>query len=154
MKKKIIVLVCFALTGIFLIQSCKQSGCSTSRVSSFNGHESSKMTGNCMSCHAPNGSASGCFSVGGTAFDTTTGAPGTNATVYLFTQPHGGGDLIAIVQVDKSGNFYTTSVINMGNGVYPAIAYQNGEYSYMPNPIFSGECNSCHGVINPAITVK
>ena len=148
----LIVLVC----GVLASQSCKVSNCNggDTMVSSFDGDESKRMKGNCMSCHGPNGGVSGCFTIAGSAFDTTSSAPAIGATVYMYTQPKGGGDLVAILQVDRSGNFYTTSIVNMGNGLYPAVAYPNGQYSYMPSPTYSGQCNSCHGVVNPVITVR
>jgi len=107
------------------------------------------MVGNCMDCHSPNGGASaGCFRIGGTAFDSIPADSAVkNALVKLYTQPNGGGDLVVTLQVDKSGNFYTTSPVSFANGLYPAIISSAGT-RYMPNAAVTGACNSCHGVAN------
>lgn len=156
MKRKILFFACIATAGTLVIQSCKENGCGggEDKVSSFDSHESRRMKGNCMSCHGPNGSAGGCFSVAGTVYDSLTDSVANNALVMLYTQPNGGGSLVATLEVDRSGNFYTTSPINMANGLYPAVAYTNGKSLYMPLAIYSGQCNSCHGSVNPKIWVK
>jgi len=105
-----------------------------------------------MDCHSPNGGASaGCFRVGGTAYDSIPGDSAVqNSVVKLYTQPNGGGELVVTLQVDQSGNFFTTSPVSFGNGLYPAIISKTGT-RYMPTPAVSGACSSCHGVINNKI---
>ena len=149
MKRNIIIASVFGLCAAFIIQSCEESGCGKVYISSYGSHESKKMTGDCMGCHSPNGGASaGCFRVGGTAYDSIPGDSAVqNAIVKLYTKPDGGGDLVATLQVDKSGNFYTTSPISFGNGLYAAIVSKTGT-RYMPAPTLNGSCNSCHGVVN------
>ena len=133
----------------FIIESCEQNGCGKTEISSYNSHESKKMTGDCMGCHSPNGGAgAGCFRVGGTAFDSIPGDSDVkNSVVKLYTQPNGAGELVATLQVDASGNFYTTSPVSFANGLYPAIISPAGT-RYMPSPAITGACNSCHGVAN------
>ena len=105
-----------------------------------------------MDCHSPNGGAPGCFRVGGTAFDSIAEDSAVqNAIVKLYTQPNGAGELIATMQVDQSGNFYTTSPVSFSNGLYAAIISGQGKVRYMPTPAITGSCNSCHGVINPKL---
>lgn len=106
------------------------------------------MRGNCMGCHSPNGGGSGCFSVGGTAFDSIPADSDiSGAVVKLYTQPNGTGDLLITLQVDRSGNFYTTMPVSFGSGLYPAIISKTGT-RYMPTATITGSCNSCHGVAN------
>jgi len=148
MKRKIIIASVFSFCALLFIESCEDNGCSKTEVSSFNANESKKMTGNCMGCHSPNGGGSGCFRVGGTAFDSIPGDSAVqNAVVKLYTQPDGGGELVVTLQVDQSGNFYTTSPVSFGSGLYPAIISSAGT-RYMPNATVTGACNSCHGVAN------
>jgi len=150
MKRNLIIGLILITFSAFVIESCKQSGCSKSEVSSYYSHESQKMTGDCMGCHSPNGGAdAGCFRVGGTAFDSIPGDSAVqNAVIKLYTQPNGGGELMATLEVDKSGNFYTTSPVSFANGLYAAIISGKGAIRYMPNAAVTGACNSCHGVVN------
>lgn len=149
MKRNLIAGLVLIVFSVFVIQSCESSGCGKTEISNYSSHESKKMTGNCMGCHSPNGGASaGCFRVGGTAYDSIPGDSDIqNAIVRLYTQPLGGGELVATLQVDKSGNFYTTSPISFANGLYPAITSSAGT-RYMPSAAITGACNSCHGVVN------
>ena len=149
MKRNFVIGLVLIVFSAFVIQSCVSSGCGKTEISSYNAHESKKMTGNCMGCHSPNGGAgAGCFRVGGTAFDSIKGDSAVqNSIVRLYTQPLGGGELVATLQVDKSGNFYTTSPVSFANGLYPAITSSTGT-RYMPSAALTGACNSCHGTIN------
>lgn len=152
MKRNILIALVLLFGITLIIASCEQSGCSKSLVSSYYSDESKRMTGNCMNCHSPNGGAgAGCFRVGGTAFDSIPGDSAVSgAVVKLYTQPNGGGELVATLPVDRSGNFYTTSPVSFGNGLYPAIISKTGT-RYMPNAAITGACNSCHGVTNASL---
>ena len=146
-------MICFLFIGFmaFVIESCEENGCSKTLVSSYSSKESKKMIGNCMGCHSPNGNGSGCFRVAGTAFDSIPGDSAVkNAVVRLYSQPNGTGELVVTLQVDSSGNFYTTSPVSFANGLYPSITSKTGT-RYMPSPAFSGACNSCHGVTNASL---
>jgi hypothetical protein len=149
MKRNLFVLLGFIVFSICVIESCNENGCGKTYTSSYTSSESKKMTGNCMGCHSPNGGAgAGCFRVGGTAFDSIPGDSAVqNAIVKLYSQPDGGGELVATLQVDKSGNFYTTSPISFANGLYCAITSKTGT-RYMPAACVNGACNSCHGTLN------
>ncbi len=150
MKRNLVVVFVFIVFSVFVIESCNENGCGRTLISSYSSHESQKMTGNCMGCHSPNGGAdAGCFRVGGTAFDSIDGDNATvNAVVKLYTQPQGAGELVSTMEVDQSGNFYTTSPISFANGLYAAIISGQGNIRYMPNAVITGACNSCHGVAN------
>lgn len=151
MKRNILIAILLLFGITLIVASCEQSGCNESHVSTYNSQEDKKMTGNCMGCHSPNGGGSGCFRVGGTAFDSIpSDSAVTSAVVRLYTQPNGGGELIVTLPVDKSGNFYTTSPVSFGSGLYPAITSITGT-RYMPTATITGACNSCHGVINASL---
>lgn len=149
MKKNLILGLLLIAFLAFVIGSCNENGCGKTEISSYTSHESKKMVGDCMGCHSPNGNAgAGCFRVGGTAFDSIPGDNAVrNAVVRLYTQPNGTGELVATLQVDSSGNFYTTSPVSFANGLYPSITSKTGT-RYMPSPAITGACNSCHGVVN------
>jgi hypothetical protein len=152
MKRNLVIGFILIVFSAFVIESCEENGCSSSLLSSTYSHESKKMVGNCMGCHSPNGGAPGCFRVGGTAFDSLVEDSAVqNAIVKLYTQPNGTGELVATLQVDQSGNFYTTSPVSFAQGLYPAIISGQGNVRYMPAACVNGACNSCHGVVNPKL---
>ncbi len=152
MKRNLVVVGILLVFGVFVVESCNENGCSKALVSNYNSHESEKMKDNCMDCHSPNGTAGGCFRVAGSAADSIQGDSAShNSVVKLYTQPLGAGELVVSMQVDRSGNFYTTSPVSFGSGLYPAIVSGQGKVRYMPNPTTVGSCNSCHGPINPKI---
>ena len=45
----------------------------------------------------------------------------SNALIKLFTEPDGDGQLKATITGDAMGNFYTTTVIDFGTGLYPVV---------------------------------
>jgi hypothetical protein len=149
MKRNLFIGLVLVSFSAFVIESCEESGCGRSLSSSYHSHESERMTGNCMDCHSPNGgAAAGCFKVGGTAYDSIPADSAVkNSVVKLYTKPDGGGELVVTLQVDQSGNFYTTSPVSFANGLYAAIISKTGT-RYMPAAVLNGSCNSCHGVIN------
>jgi len=156
MKKKVVAVICIGLLTAMFVQSCEINGCSRSvMVSNTNGRDSQKMQGDCMNCHGPNGNGRGCFTIGGTVYDSLEMNANPNSVIMLYTQSNGGGQLVATLDVDKSGNFYTTSVINFGSGLYPAVVSKStNEIQYMPTPIVTGACGSCHGILNAKIWVN
>jgi cytochrome c553 len=156
MKKKVLWVIMGVVAAAMVIQSCNVNGCNRSDMtSSVDSQDGEKMKGDCMQCHGPNGNGRGCFSVGGTIYDITQSQIDTNAVVMLYTQPNGGGQLVATFDVNKSGNFYTTSVINFGSGLYAAVVSKTSKrVEYMTTSTVSGACGSCHGVLNARIWVN
>lgn len=148
-----LAVLAIAVATLF-IESCEVNGCSRGSMSS-NGRsreDGERMKGNCMTCHGPNGSGSGCFTIGGTIYDSSLVNINSNAVVEFFTQPNGGGQLVATLDVDGSGNFYTTDVIPFGSGLYPAVVSKTtNRVQYMPQSTVNGSCGSCHGILNPVI---
>jgi len=127
---------------IFL--SCSQGQKNDIKVSENTGH-SHHAGENCMNCHKQGGPGDGWFTAGGTAYDSISGKPAPNTTVYLYTRKYGQGILKYTLHGDGSGNFYTTENIDYSAGVYPAIQGPNG-MRYMITSITMGQCNSCHGI--------
>ena len=135
------------LMGLVIIliacQSCEKEENET-KISSFNDTESHKMGENCMNCHTSGGDGEGWFTVAGTVYDSSQTAIFPNASIKLYTAANAGGDLMATIQVDQNGNFYTTEAIDFGNGLYTFV---EGNFSnkHMNSAVVSGTCNSCHG---------
>lgn len=168
--KKLMLGILLIGSTVMMIQSCEVNGCSRGDMSSNGqggngnaqtqnqdggGDGSDQMSGNCMNCHGPNGNGEGCFTVGGTVYDSTQSVRNPNAVVMFYTLPNGRGQLVATLDVDGSGNFYTTAVISFGSGLYPAVASKtSSKVQYMPTSTVSGACNSCHGITNAKIWVN
>jgi hypothetical protein len=156
MKKKVLLILCIAGIIAMLVQSCEVNGCSKGTlISNINSKESEKMKGDCMNCHGPNGNGKGCFTIGGTVYDSLQLNSNSNAVIMFYTQPNGRGQLVATLDVDRSGNFYTTSIINFGNGLYPAVASKSdNSVQFMPSATLNGNCGSCHGIVNAKIWIN
>jgi len=99
-----------------------------------------------MSCHSVGTGNPYIYSIAGTVYqqaDPTQVYP--NATIYLHTQANSGGDLIATIEVDANGNFFTTQPVNFSAGLYPSIVGNSTDAPlYMPLAVTTGQCNSCH----------
>lgn len=154
MKSSIFVFTLLA-TSIFMAGSCTHSdraGCRGETLVSEHKEDESHNNGrNCMDCHKSKGEGEGCFTVGGSVYDTSGINPKPGGNVLLFTGPNGTGDLVTTLQVDKVANFYTTKGIAFGNGLYPAVQSPDGKMRYMTTFITNGQCNGCHGVTNEVI---
>ena len=124
-------------------------GCSEdkpiSNISKSNEDQSHNMGQNCMTCHKDNGSGKGIFIVAGTVYTSDFSATNPNATIYLTSQENGNGEVLATIEVDKKGNFFTTEQIILTNA-FPYITNSNNESIYMSTAASTGQCNSCHGV--------
>jgi hypothetical protein len=154
MKKiKLILAASFlAISGITAVQSCKKAdGCGESNISKSGGDDSHNNGQNCMSCHVSGGDGEGCFNAAGSVY-TGSGAAFGAGTVKLHTAPNGAGSVVATIQVDSKGNFYTTESINFSGGVYPSFSDGKGNTKYMGSSIGSAQCNSCHGSSTGKIT--
>lgn len=110
-------------------------------------HEAGK---NCMTCHGPNGTAPGRFTVAGTAV-TSERRPNPDALITLSTAPNGGGTVVLTLEADASGNFYTTEAVPLPEqSLFPRVTSQaTTSVNFMPFPTLSGACNACHVGRNP-----
>jgi hypothetical protein len=106
---------------------------------------SHNMGHNCMTCHQPHGPGKGLFTAAGTAYNPD-GTVHPNATVRLRTAPNGGGDLVATIEGDAYGNFYTTQPLPTPEAaLFVSITSSDGASTKeMPFPQRSLACNVCH----------
>ncbi|MFC2114673.1 DUF2712 domain-containing protein [Bacteroidota bacterium] len=147
-----IKLILIGLVTALIGTSCENGN--EVKISKNNSNESHNMGKNCMSCHIKGSDGEGWFTVAGTVYDSASTTTNPNGSVKLYTGANGSGSLVATIEVDQHGNFYTTENIDLSAGVYPVVTSENGSMQYMPNAVNTGQCNSCHGVINPKIYVN
>ena len=149
MKKVFYFASSLAISALLLINSsCRREGQTTTAVSINNGSASHNNGQNCMTCHRSGGQASGdgWFVVGGSVFMPDKISYNPNGKILLYPGPNGTGNVVATIEVDGKGNFYTTDAIDFGNGLYPAVIGSNGTIQYMGQVTRTGACNGCHGV--------
>jgi len=142
MKNKALNLLMMASIMLIAGQSCEKEE-NEAKISSFNSNESHNMGENCMNCHKKGGDGEGIFTIAGTVYDAAQTSTFPNATVKIYTGSNASGSLVANLEVDKNGNFYTTKSIDFGNKLYALVEGNNGP-KYMQSGISSGACNSCH----------
>lgn len=121
-------------------------------ISAHGGELSHESGNNCMECHQTKGPGPGLFTVAGTVVKIDgDGSPSPNATVELWTQPGGQGDLVIRIEADALGNFYTTEPIALASApAFPFVRSADGvNANLMPFPTSSGACNVCHAGSNP-----
>ncbi len=141
--KKVLVFAIMGLAGTALWQ-CQTSDPSSGEAHSKRFTKRSHYTGeNCMRCHGSD-TATYTFTVAGTVYKAGGTEPAPNGKVTLYTAPGAQGDVVATIQVDAYGNFYTTQAIDFGSGVYPVVEGFGGARSMMSSKATHGACNSCH----------
>jgi len=146
MKQKLNLLtIALAIVFSATFISCDDDDENETNISAYNDTESHYMGDNCMTCHKSGGEGEGWFTVAGTSYIQSLKAEYPNATVKLYSGANGSGNLIATIEVDGYGNFFTTKTINLSKGVYPSITGTTGNTQYMPISTTLGACNSCHG---------
>ena len=154
MKVRGMILLAVAFVLMMIIQSCEKEGGNSTKISQAGGR-SHNAGRNCMNCHASGGEGNGWFNAAGTVYTPDSSSTYTNPVVQLYTQPDSLGNqtLVATINGDASGNFYTTASINFGSGLYPVVV---GAHStrYMAATITQGACNSCHGVTTARLFVN
>ncbi len=134
------------LAGFVLFTACeKENEGNETKISQFNSDESHNAGQNCMLSHVSGGEGEGWFTVAGTIYDSSLSAPAQNATVTLTTAASGGGTVVATLEADQLGNFYTTENVSFAEGLYAMIEGEGGTKKYMSSSLSSGKCNSCHG---------
>ena len=146
MKKIILSLITLAIAGGLLISqtACQKEGSSSSNISTTNGNRSHNMGQNCMSCHKSGGQGDGWFTAAGTMYKADLVSLQPNTTVYLYSGPNSTGSLVATLNVDAKGNFFTTDAIDFSGGLYPAAKGPSGTMHYMSQVTRTGACNGCH----------
>ena len=133
-----------------LEQSKPKSNCGPVVVSKLNGKKSHFFGLNCSACHTEGREGIGCFTIAGSVLDEDRSRIFKNPVVKLYTEPMSKGKLVATIQGDANGNFYTTEKIDFSQGLYPTLIGSPGAkepIKYMKRPLTSGmgQCNKCHG---------
>jgi len=123
--------------------SCEKEAASSSKNADT---KSNGMKDDCSTCHVSGGSGTegGIFTVGGTVWNLALTAVNPNGVVKLYSAANGGGNLVATIEVDGVGNFYTNDKIDFTAGLYPSVTGTSGTTEYMNSTTTTGSCNSCH----------
>ncbi len=150
-KLSFILFLIIGLTSI--LYSCSEDDENEAMTSSSGSNESHNAGRNCMECHRSGGSGEGIFKVAGTVYNEALTSINSNATVKLYTGANGTGTLKKAIEVDARGNFYTTSSIDFGSGLYVSVEGATTT-KYMSSAITGGACNSCHGSSTSKIWTK
>lgn len=143
-NKKIIQIIVAFIIPIIVFNSCNHADQLVENNSKYGDDESHNMGKDCMSCHKKGGGGDGWFYIAGTAYTHDGAHTAEDVTVLMFSEPNGNGTLKKTIEGDKLGNFYTTDITSFGNGLFPAVVYNN-DTTYMGSSITNGSCNSCHG---------
>ena len=147
MKNFSIFFITFILFSFSLfINSCKKNkdkNCKIYNVSSSS--KSSHNNGqNCIECHTYGGKGEGCFNVAGSMYNSIDKTPMKSGYINLHTEANGKGTLKAKINVDQSGNFYSSDIGDV-SGLFVSITGTKGEVRFMSQPLTTGACTSCHG---------
>ncbi|WP_455219670.1 hypothetical protein [Kaarinaea lacus] len=148
MPRKNILMLLIVLLQLFLIIGCDSSedddDDGDSRISLHNTSISHRAGQACLNCHSVGSSNEYQFRTAGTVYNLTETAVYPNTTIYLYTSANAAGNLVATIEVDALGNFYTTQNIDWGNnGLYPVVESSQG-MRFMLSPTSDGNCNGCH----------
>lgn len=155
--KKITFFFLLTVTIILILTGCskKENPPPDTDVYSVNGGKTSHNNGSiCMTCHASGGTSIYKWVVAGSVYkaDQTTFSP--NGIIYFWSEPNGTGELVATLEVDANGNFFTNVSILPGLGAYPQMRGISGDIRTMPILATTGNCNSCHGVDEDPIWIN
>jgi hypothetical protein len=151
LRKILPIIFLSILTNIF--SACEDEDGDETKISYYDENESHRGGEDCMNCHYYDGPGEYWFHIAGTVYDSTLTNIYPGATVKLYSEPNGSGELIYSLEVDQLGNFYSTEQIDFGNGLYPVV--QGNELnSNMLSAITTGRCNSCHGNSQDVIWTK
>ena len=156
MRKKNVLFILALISIGFILQSfvgnkLQDDGTNKIVISKKNGITSHFFALNCMTCHKNfrNAEKNGRFTAAGSVYDEARARIHKNPVIKLYTEPKAQGKLMATINGDKFGNFFTTENIDFTrNGLYPVLygsPTAAESIKYMETPIFKGDCNSCHG---------
>jgi len=161
LKKNITLVLTIIISGIIILsqsafqaasvsKTAKISNCEPEMISKLNGKKSHFFGLNCSACHVDGRKGIGCFTIAGSVLDEDRSRVFKNPVVKLYTEPMAKGKLVATIQGDAFGNFYTTELIDFTNGLYPTLIGSPGaaepiKHMKRPISISMGQCNKCHG---------
>ena len=137
MRKPLYLLLMCALLGF---NTCTKDSSEENSDTGISSHNTGK---NCLGCHS--------FKVAGSVYNSAFTSVYSGATMKITSAANGGGNVLATLTSDKTGNFYTNTSVSFGSGVYVSVTGSGGNVKYMSSAITSGACNSCH---NGSTTAK
>ncbi len=133
------------LAAYTLLSSCDDSTTTGPSDSNTSSHNAGR---DCMACHGPGvGGEAPTWTVAGTVYRDDGATVYVGARVRLTTEPEGGGNVVAELTSDASGNFYTNRQVSFGGGLF-ADVIGTGARRSMGDALTRGACNSCHDVSN------
>jgi len=145
MKVRIVLVSAIFILSSLLFTACKkEKNGGGSKSSSYNDTSSHNVGTACMNCHNSGGSNEYWWTVAGTVYKPDGATLNTNSTIYLFSGINGTGNPVLTLPVDAKGNFYTSSAVSFGSGLYPEVKSSSGEVRFMEESVTNGNCNSCH----------
>lgn len=129
--------MCLFCSLAFWMFSCEKS--KNDRNISTHSEDKSHETGNnCMNCHYQEGPGEGWYSLAGSV----SGSYIDHSIRVFDAQTQ---NLLATVEVDRLGNFYTTESIDFSNGTTIDIVNSQGQVvKVMSTVVQTGQCNLCH----------
>ena len=136
-----------------VLTACDSGEDDEAKVSRSGTSESHNAGKNCMTCHSPGGSGEYVFSVAGTVYKPDLVSVHPGSVIRFHSAVDGGGNLVASIEVDDKGNFYTTEPVNLTAGPF-ASAEGTAATRYMQTSLSAGACNGCHGVTTSVISVE
>ncbi len=157
MKNTAFLLICLGVMVANLI-SCSHYDEIQKSVKESTANERSHNAGDdCMSCHHDNNSdAAGTgkwWYFAGTAYTKDFRIASSAGRLELWTGFRATGTLLYRAPIDRSGNFYSSKIIDFKGGYFPVLIKDNAvsaddtvsmSSKIGPDKIFNG-CNSCHG---------
>lgn len=148
--------LCSMIVAAFAITACAPESKvevdnenTVSNISAYNETKSHNNNLDCFACHREGGTGKGTFTVAGSVYASDQVKPYPNATVRLYDQPSGAGNLVATLEVDGLGNFFTTNAVSFASPLYAEVEDDGGVKVHMSTQITTGSCNSCHGTSVP-----
>jgi cytochrome c553 len=114
---------------------------------------------NCMRCHQAHGPGLGQFTAAGTLRNLDGSAHPNGTLILTRTDPAKdptGGDVVAAVDADALGNFYTTAPLPVPDeALYALVRSADGAtQNWMPFPTITTACNICHAGSNVLAVAK
>ena len=116
--------------------SAPSSASTSTTTGGTSGRTSHNAGRDCTTCHS--------FTLAGTAYRTDGATVYAGATIKLTSGSNGGGTVLATLSSDASGNFYSSTPVSFGSGVFVSASGTTGTTRSMTAAITSGACNRCH----------
>lgn len=122
------------------------SACGDDGGGSFSSNDSSRSHRHgedCARCHRPGGDGDGVFTISGSTFRSDGETAATGGVIEILSPTDHG--VLARIEVDRRGNFYTDADIDLASGVLAVFLTAGNAEVTKPTAVTSGACSSCHG---------